>query len=81
MDLQKLFDTVEQDWLICMIQHRVQDQRFITLIKRWMRVGVDDEQGHGVPQEAVILSLLAYPDKAKLIRFGRCAASQSAGRD
>lgn len=27
LDLQKFFDTVEHDWLIRMLQHRVQDKR------------------------------------------------------
>ncbi len=147
LDLQKFFDTVEHEWLIRMIRHRVQDKRLITLIKRWIKVGVVDDQGQrvpaerGVPQGAVISPLLAniylhyafdlwshqwrkqkahgevliiryaddavlgfqnkwdanaylamlaprlnyfglsvHPDKTRLIRFGRYAASQSAAR-
>ncbi len=63
LDLQKFF--VEHEWLICMIQHRVQDNRLITLIKRLIKVGIVDDQGQrvpaerGVPQGAVISPLLA----------------------
>lgn len=65
LDLQKFFDTVEHDWLIRMLQHRVQDKRLIKLITKWIKVGVADESGkrvsaeRGVPQGAVISPLLA----------------------
>ena len=59
------FDTVEHDWLIQMIQHRVKDGRVIDLIIRWIKVGTIDEHGKrtaaniGVPQGAVISPLLS----------------------
>lgn len=65
LDLQKFFDTVEHDWLIRMIEHRVQDKRLIKLITRWIKIGVVGENGQrtaavcGVPQGAVISPLLA----------------------
>lgn len=65
LDLQKFFDTVEHDWLIRMIEHRVGDKRLIKLITRWIKVGVVGENGQrtaavcGVPQGAVISPLLA----------------------
>lgn len=65
LDLQKFFDTVEHNWLIQMLQHRVQDKRIIKLITKWIKVGVVDESGQriparcGVPQGAVISPLLA----------------------
>lgn len=65
LDLQKFFDTVEHDWLIRMIRHRVQDERLIAMIIRWIKVGIVDDKGkrhpsrQGVPQGAVISPLLA----------------------
>jgi len=32
LDIRRFFDTVEHDWLIRMVQHRVQDKRLIKLI-------------------------------------------------
>ena len=61
----QFFDTVDHEWLIRMIQHRVQDKRLIKLIVRWIKVGVVDETGkrqpseRGVPQGSVISPLLA----------------------
>ena len=65
LDISKFFDTVEHDWLIKFIEHRIGDKRIIRLIKQWIKVGVVDEHGHrqqstiGTPQGAVISPLLA----------------------
>lgn len=65
LDIRQCFDTVEHDWLIQMIQHRVQDKRLIKLILRWIKVGVvEDGQARqtsncGLPQGAVISPLVS----------------------
>lgn len=65
LDISKFFDTVEHDWLIQFIRHRIRDKRIIRLITQWLKVGVIDEHGHrvqshiGTPQGAVISPLLA----------------------
>jgi RNA-directed DNA polymerase len=65
LDLRRFFDTVEHDWLIKMIQHRVHDKRLVKLITRWIKVGVIDDDGKrqsahcGLPQGAVISPLLS----------------------
>ena len=65
LDISKFFDTVEHDWLIRFIEHRVRDRRIVRLIRQWLKVGVVDEHGHrkaakkGTPQGAVISPLLA----------------------
>ncbi len=65
VDIRKFFDTVEHEWLIRMIQHRVQDKRLIKLIIRWIKVGITDDTGkrypaqRGIPQGSVISPLLA----------------------
>ena len=65
LDIRRFFDTVEHDWLIRMIQHRVKDKRLIALITRWIKVGVVEEgngrvpTSSGLPQGAVISPLLS----------------------
>jgi RNA-directed DNA polymerase len=65
LDISKFFDTVEHDWLMKFIQHRVVDKRILRLIRQWIKVGTVDEHGHrvqstrGTPQGAVISPLLA----------------------
>jgi RNA-directed DNA polymerase len=39
-DISKFFDTIEHDWLIKFIEHRVADARVVRLIKKWLHAGV-----------------------------------------
>ena len=39
-DISKFFDTIEHDWLIKFIEHRVADARVMRLIKKWLHAGV-----------------------------------------
>ena len=39
-DIAKFFDTIEHDWLIKFIEHRVADARVVRLIKKWLHAGV-----------------------------------------
>ncbi|MCQ4111526.1 reverse transcriptase domain-containing protein [Aeromonas sp. JL9] len=65
LDLSKFFDTIEHDWMLRFVAHRVADKRVLRLLTQWLKVGVLDEHGHrvkshiGSPQGAVISPLLA----------------------
>jgi RNA-directed DNA polymerase len=39
-DIAKFFDTIEHDWLVTFIEHRVADARVVRLIKKWLHAGV-----------------------------------------
>ncbi|MDP9920990.1 group II intron reverse transcriptase/maturase [Variovorax boronicumulans] len=39
-DISKFFDTIERDWLVKFIEHRVADTRVVRLIKKWLHAGV-----------------------------------------
>lgn len=63
-DIRSFFDTVDHDWLIRFVEHRIGDTRIIRLIQKWLKVGILEdgvvtasEQGTG--QGAVISPLLA----------------------
>ena len=63
-DIRSFFDTVEQDWLIRFVEHRIGDQRIIRLIRKWLRAGVLEDEivsvsEQGTAQGAVISPLLA----------------------
>jgi len=63
-DLRAYFDTVNHDWLIRFLEHRIGDQRVIRLIRKWLKAGVMDGLNvmattKGTPQGAVISPLLA----------------------
>jgi group II intron reverse transcriptase/maturase len=63
-DIRSYFDTVNHDWLIRFLEHRIGDRRVIRLILRWLKAGVMEAQGltptaMGTPQGSVISPLLA----------------------
>lgn len=39
-DIAKFFDTIEHDWLIKFVEHRVADARVVRLLKKWLHAGV-----------------------------------------
>ena len=39
-DISKFFDTIEHDWLLKFIEHRVADTRVVRLLKKWLHAGV-----------------------------------------
>jgi RNA-directed DNA polymerase len=63
-DIRSFFDTVDQEWLIRFVEHRVGDPRIIRLIRKWLKAGVLEDgvvsvSERGTGQGAVISPLLA----------------------
>lgn len=63
-DIRRFFDSVNHEWLLRMVAHRVADPRILGLIRGWLRAGVLDgnvwsETVEGTPQGAGISPLLA----------------------
>ncbi len=63
-DIRSFFDSVDHDWLLRMIAHRIADPRVLRLIGQWLRAGVLEngvyaDSVEGVPQGAGISPLLA----------------------
>lgn len=63
-DICGFFDTIDHEWLIQFIEHRIGDRRLIRHIKKWLNAGVLEEgrqiqQQEGTPQGGSISPLLA----------------------
>ncbi len=63
-DISRFFDTIDHQWMIRFIKHRVGDRRIIRLIQKWLKAGVMDggqivPSHEGTPQGAVVSPLLA----------------------
>jgi RNA-directed DNA polymerase len=63
-DIRSFFDTVDQNWLIRFVEHRIGDPRIIRLIRKWLKAGVLEDgivsvSEQGTAQGAVISPLLA----------------------
>ena len=63
-DIQKFFDTMDHDWMMRFLEHRLGDKRLLRLITSWLKIGVMDGEHRrktqiGAPQGAVISPILA----------------------
>ncbi len=63
-DIKAFFDTVDHDWMLRFLEHRIADRRVLRLIRKWLTAGVVEDGKRtdvkvGTPQGAVISPLLA----------------------
>ncbi len=63
-DIRRFFDSVDHEWLLRMLAHRVADSRILQLIRRWLAAGVLESGSwyktvEGTPQGSGISPLLA----------------------
>ena len=63
-DIRSFFDTVNQEWLIRFIEHRIGDPRIVRLIRKWLKAGILENgvlnvSDKGTGQGSVISPLLA----------------------
>jgi RNA-directed DNA polymerase len=63
-DIRGFFDTINHEWLVKFIEHRVADKRVVRHVKKWLNAGVMEEgqrvqAQRGTPQGGSISPLLA----------------------
>jgi group II intron reverse transcriptase/maturase len=64
-DLQGFFDHINHQWLLKMLEERIDDKPFINLITKWLKAGVLSTDGKilhpvtGTPQGGIVSPLLA----------------------
>jgi group II intron reverse transcriptase/maturase len=63
-DIEGFFDSIDRDWLVKFIEHRIGDKRIVRLILKWLNAGIIEgtewtDNGKGTPQGAVLSPLLA----------------------
>jgi group II intron reverse transcriptase/maturase len=63
-DIRGFFDTLDHEWLMKFLEHRIGDRRILRLIRKWLRAGVSEdgrwsETTVGTPQGSVASPLLA----------------------
>src|SRR6202022_3191921 len=63
-DIRSFFDSVNWEWLVRFLEHRIRDSRMIRLIQKWLKAGVLEEgvvtvSDRGTGQGSVISPLLA----------------------
>jgi group II intron reverse transcriptase/maturase len=63
-DIRSFFDSVDHEWMLRMLAHRIADPRVLRLVRQWLEAGVLEsdewyETERGTPQGAGISPLLA----------------------
>jgi RNA-directed DNA polymerase len=64
-DINGFFDNINHDWLIKMLEYKINDRAFIGLIKKWLKAGILDTDGlvkhpvTGCPQGGIISPTLS----------------------
>ena len=60
-----MLDRIDHEWLLKMLEHRIQDRAFTGLIRRWLKAGILDTDGEiiypesGSPQGGSVSPILA----------------------
>jgi group II intron reverse transcriptase/maturase len=63
-DIRSFYDSVDHEWMLRMLAHRIADPRILRLIRQWLRAGVLEsgewrETDEGTPQGAGISPILS----------------------
>ena len=64
-DIKGFFDNIDHDWLLKMLEERVNDKAFVWLIRKWLKAGILDTDGKvihpesGTPQGGIVSPVLA----------------------
>ena len=63
-DIQNFFGTIEWDWMVKFVEHRIGDKRVVRLIQKWLRAGVLEDgkwtpEAEGTPQGGSASPLLS----------------------
>ncbi len=64
-DIRGFFDHMDHDWLLEMLEQRIDDKAFLGLIRKWLKAGVLETDGEvinpetGTPQGGIVSPILA----------------------
>ena len=64
-DIRGFFDNIDHEWLVKMLEQRIDDQAFIRLIRKWLNAGILEQDGKilnpitGTPQGGIVSPILA----------------------
>ena len=64
-DIKGFFDNMDHEWMMRMLEQRIDDKRFLGLIRKWLKAGILEEDGQvrypvtGTPQGGIVSSVLA----------------------
>ena len=85
-DIHSFFDTIDHEWMMKFMEHRIADQRLLRLIRKWLRAGVSEDGQWskttvGTPQGAVISNFSKYLSALRARLVGTPMANQACCRE
>ena len=86
-DIRAFFDNMDHEWIVRMLEERIDDRALIRLIKKWLKAGVLDTDGQvihpvtGTPQGGIVSPVLSniYLHYALDLWFHRVIKKQCRG--
>ena len=86
-DIKGFFDHIDHQWMIRMLEERIEDKAFLNLIRKWLKAGILDSDGQvvhpvtGTPQGGIVSPILAnvYLHYALDLWFDRSMKPRSKG--
>jgi RNA-directed DNA polymerase len=86
-DITGFFDNIDHQWMIRMLEQRIDDKPLLRLIKKWLKAGILEEDGQvlhpvtGTPQGGVVSPILAnvYLHYALDLWFEKVVKKESQG--
>lgn len=64
-DIRGFFDRIDHDWMLKMLEQRIDDAALLSIVRKWLKAGVLEEDGKvidpitGTPQGGIISPILA----------------------
>ena len=64
-DIKGFFDNIDHEWMIRMLEERIDDKPFLRLIRKWLKAGILETDGQvvhpvtGTPQGGIVSPVLA----------------------
>ena len=64
-DIKGFFENIDHNWIVRMLEERINDKAFIALIRKWLKAGIMEPEGMvihpatGTPQGGVVSPILA----------------------
>jgi group II intron reverse transcriptase/maturase len=53
-DIRSFFDTLDHEWLVKFVEHRIADRRVVRHIQKWLNAGVMEDGKHVVQEEGAV---------------------------
>ncbi len=86
-DIRGFFNHIQHDWMLKMLEQRINDGALLGLVRKWLRAGILEEDGSvehpatGTPQGGIVSPVLAnvYLHYALDLWFERCVQKTNRG--